>query len=69
MRSTHKTRKRKDKQMIAKLVLGGIFGAIFGATAGWFVFDSLASAIGIGCSVAACICGLMIAFSPDDDWL
>jgi hypothetical protein len=55
--------------MIVKLVLGGIFGAIFGATAGWFVFDSLASAIGIACSVAACICGLMIAFSPDDDWL
>lgn len=55
--------------MIAKIIYGGIFGALIGAVTGWFVFESLASMIGIGSAMAASICGALLASSPEDDGL
>lgn len=51
--------------MIAGLISVALFGIAIGAFTGWFVFDSLMSAIGIGCGMGAGICGLMVAFGSD----
>lgn len=51
--------------MVKKLLLGGLFGVAIGATTGWFLFDSIAGAIGLGCSISASVCGALIGFTSD----
>lgn len=53
--------------MIKKLVLGGIVGIVIGAAIGLFVLNSKTGAIGIACSMAASICGVLLAIAADDE--
>lgn len=48
--------------MKVSLVFGGLSGLAIGAIIGLLAFDSVISGIGIGISLAAGICGVLVAY-------
>lgn len=53
--------------MKQKLAFGAFVGTAIGATFGYFLFDSIPAALGLGCSVAACIWGAQFGFALHKD--
>ncbi len=53
--------------MKRKLAIGAFVGATIGATFGYLLFNSIPGALGLGCSMTACIWGAQFGFAPDQD--
>lgn len=53
--------------MKQKFARGVVTGTTLGATFGYLMFYSNPGALGLACSVTACILGAQFGFAPDQD--
>ncbi len=53
--------------MLRKLAYGALVGSAVGAPFGYFVFDGLPGAVGLCCSITACIWGAQFSSPEDSD--
>lgn len=53
--------------MTASLFFGGLAGLAIGAIVGWLAFDSVSSGIGLGISLGAATCGVLIAYGYEQN--
>lgn len=48
--------------MKVSIFVGGLAGLTIGAITGWLSFGSAISGVGIGISLAAAVCGVLVAY-------